>query len=120
MTIEDLIKKGYDLIYKGASAFPYSNDLMHVGIIGTLPFLVGKYTSECLGRKHPLLKKHSTKIGLATSGLSEVLWQFMIEPKSKYDHPGDLSGDLRGVIDTTIGAGLGYLLSRLIERRKLK
>lgn len=100
---------GYSLIAKGATAFPYSNDLMHIGIIGTLPFLVGKYGAELAGKKFPKLKAHSTAIGLGCSALAELAWQAVAEPGSKYDNPGDKFSDYKGIAETAIGAGVGYI-----------
>ncbi len=121
MTIEEILQNGkenfYDLIYRGATLFPHSNDLMHVGLIGVIPFLVGKYGFELVGNhlKIDKLTNNSNKIGLVASGLSEIIWQTMIEPKSPYDHPNDFYGKFRGIIDTSIGAGLSYFLTKKLK-----
>ena len=113
-TINNGKEKLFDLIYKGAAAFPYSNDLMHTGLIGSIPFLAGKYGSELLGTRIPFFQEHSTALGVATSTLAELAWQFVLEPRSPYDHPTDRLSDLKGVGETAIGTGLAYLLTKVI------
>lgn len=119
MAIEDILVKSkgkfYDVISNASMAFPYSNDLMHVGLIGVIPFLKGKYVAELLGIKFPFLSEHSTAIGFAATGLAELLWQRFIEPSSPYDHPQDKFSDYKGILETALGASLAYFGTRLIK-----
>ena len=118
MPLPDLLQTGkekfFDLIYRGATAFPYSSDMMHVGMIGIFPFLAGKYGAEIVGKNIPWFQNHSTAVGITTSALAEATWQFMIEPRSPYDHSGDIASDIKGVAETFVGTGLGYLITRLV------
>ena len=119
MALEDIFTRGkekfYDAILKGSMAFPYSNDLMHIGLIGVVPFLKGKYAAELLGRKFPFFSEHSTAIGFVAAGLVELLWQRFIEPSSPYDHPYDKFSDYKGILETALGASLAYFGTRLIK-----
>lgn len=119
MPIEEIINKGkeefYRIISKASMAFPYSNDLMHIGLIGVIPFLAGKYGAELTGEFIPQIAEHSTAIGFMAAGLSELLWQTQIEPKSPYDNPQDKFSDYKGILETAIGASLAYLGTRLIK-----
>lgn len=112
--LQNIIDKFYTTIYKGATTFPGSSDLMHIGIIGTTPFLVGKYSAEYLGNWIPQLKDHSTLAGYATSALSELLWQTVIEPASKYAYINPMR-NLRGISETMVGAGLAHLITKIIK-----
>ena len=112
--LQGMKEKFYDLIYKGATAFPHSSDLMHMGLIGTLPFLAGKYGSDMIGTHLPFFKEHSTALGFASSALAEIVWQCALEPGSPYDHPQDRLSDFKGIGETALGAGLGYLLMKAI------
>ena len=118
MSLTDLITTGkekfYNLIYQGATAFPYSSDLMHISLVGSIPFLAGKYGSEVLGQQIPFFQEHSTAIGFASSITAEIVWQGVMEPCSPYDHPQDKISDLKGIAETGIGAGLAYLLAKVI------
>jgi len=102
----------YDLIYKAASAFPYSNDLMHLGL-GAVPFLIGKYgyrkVSKYLYTEKDALLEDVTGISLAL--LAECGWLFL-EAKSPYNHSGDFIGIAKGVGETCFGAGAGWLITR--------
>lgn len=124
MTLTNIINQGkekfYDIIYKGAAAFPYSNDLMHAALIGSLPFLAGKYGSKLLGKKIPFFEKHSTLVGYASSALTEFLWQGGIEPSSPYDNAGDLISDYKGIAETMGGAGLTNLIIKYKNKLKRK
>nr|MBI4156753.1 hypothetical protein [Candidatus Woesearchaeota archaeon] len=119
MTLTDIInqrkEKFYDLIFKASMAFPYSSDVMHVGVIGTAPFLVGKYGSMFIGTKLPFFKEYSDVIGFASSALSEIVWQRIIEPKSPYDHPNDKLSDHKGIAETAFGASLAFLVTRITK-----
>lgn len=116
MSLTNILQQGksqfYEIIYKASTAFPYSNDLMHVGLIGALPYLVGRYGSELIvGRiTNPInaetLRGCAPAVGFACAGIAEGIWSGFLEPGSKYDHPGDLTGKLKGVIETLAGAGL--------------
>ncbi|MEK6974181.1 MAG: hypothetical protein AABW41_03030 [Nanoarchaeota archaeon] len=112
MSIEHLIKKGYEFIYKGASAFPGSNHLMHIGLIGAIPYFVGKYSAELLGAK-----EKSAYFGFGLSAISEITWQTLIEPISPYDNPAARFSDYKGIIDTVIGAGLAHFVAERIKKR---
>jgi len=116
MTLTEIVTqtkdKFYDAIYKGASAFPYSNDLMHVGLIGAVPFVAGKYGSELIGKKVPFFREHSTAMGYLGALGAEALWQGVMEPASRYDNRGDKISDYKGIIETAIGAGLLDFLTR--------
>ena len=85
-----------------------------------IPFLIGKYASETLGKKLPFLKKHSTAIGFASSALAEILWQGVIEPSSQYDNPGDNLADIIGMGETALGAGLVYTCTKAISSKTKK
>ncbi len=118
MTLNEVIIEGgefYDRIARGAIAFPYSSDLMHIGIIGFIPFLVGKYGSKLIGKAVPFFDRYSNLIGFLSAGISEVLWQGLIEPASPYDHPGDRVSDYKGIVETAGGAGLAFLVSKLFK-----
>ena len=119
MAIDDIFtigkEKFYDSILKGSMAFPYSNDLMLVGLIGVVPFLKGKYIAKLLGTKFPFFSEHSTAIGFVAAGLVELLWQRFIEPSSPYDHPYDKFSDYKGILETALGASLAYFGTRLIK-----
>src|SRR3989338_260509 len=93
----------YDKIYEAASAFPYSNDLMHAGLIGALHFLTGRYVSRRLG----FSENKSNAIGGLFSLAAEGLW-LVIESGSPFDHPEDIQGKLKGVGETILGAGAGF------------
>nr|MBI4156094.1 hypothetical protein [Candidatus Woesearchaeota archaeon] len=119
MALEDIFTKSkekfYDKILDASMAFSYSNDLMHVGLIGVIPFLKGKYAAELLGNKFPFFSEHSTVIGFAAAGLAELLWQRFIEPSSPYDHAYDKFSDYKGILETALGASLAYFGTRLIK-----
>ena len=110
--------KMYEIIYEGATAFPYSNDLMHTSLIGMIPFLTGKYTGEILGKKYPFFAKHSNKFGYLSSLLAEVLWQTQLEPSSPYDNPLDKISDFKGILETLAGAGSMHLLTNKFHKNK--
>ena len=118
----NIIKKGaekfYDIIGNASISFQYANDLMHAGFIGAAPILVGKYSSELLGRKIPFFEKHSTKIGYASAALAEGIWRFKIEPSSPYDHPEDTFSDNKGSLETGLGALVAHLTTNFLSRKK--
>lgn len=124
MKINDIFNQGKEsldqLAFNIATAFPHSNDVAHTGIIGTLPFLAGKYGAEFIGKKIPVLKKYSTAIGFGSSGLAELLWQGFVEPSSSYDHPGDKLSDYKGLAETLLGSLIAYggiKISGLLNRK---
>lgn len=109
---EGITDKLYDLITKASSAFPGASDLLHVGLIGMVPYLAGKTAAQILGKRIPFFEKYSTHIGFGSAALAEFLWQGILEPASPYDHPTDIVSDYKGMVEIGIGAGLAYLLSR--------
>ncbi|MBS3152192.1 hypothetical protein J4230_02160 [Candidatus Woesearchaeota archaeon] len=119
MALNDLLQRTksgfYEILFRGSTAFPYSNDLMHIGIIGTVPFLFSKYGAQFLGNYVPFLKNNSDLIGFGCAVASELIWQLYLEPKSPYDHPEDKNSDFKGVLETAVGAGLAYLVTKLLR-----
>jgi len=102
-------EKAYDTILRASMAFPYSNDLMHTGLMGTVPFLLGKYVSSRFIDSDNL----TTAIGLAASAVSELVWRFGIEPSSPYDHSTDIIGDNKGSLEAAIGALIGFGITKI-------
>lgn len=128
MSLTHLIEQGknefYELIYKASTAFPHSNALMHIGLIGTLPFLVGRYGSGFLAKhcyNYPavqeFLQEDAENIGFICSFAAEILWVGWVEPRSKYNHPDDDKGKLYGIMQTGAGAFLGCGFSRWNDYR---
>ena len=124
MKISDVFNQGKEsldqLAFEIATAFPHSNDVAHTGIIGTIPFLAGKYGAELLGKRIPELKKYSTAIGFGSSALAELLWQGFEEPNSSYDNPGDKLSDYKGMAETLLGSLIAYggtKITGLINRK---
>jgi hypothetical protein len=103
---------------KGASAFPHSNDVMQIGILGMVPFIAGKYGAEILGDRMnvPFLEQYSNTIGFASAAVAEALWLSYIGPRSPYFNHGDNLSHVKGIIETGVGASLAYWLANLIKR----
>lgn len=105
----------YDGFYRLSTWFPYFDDVFHILSIGAMPFLIGKYGSETIANicKDPEIAKawrdSATGMGLACSIAAEILWSCVIEPGSRYDHPEDLAGKLKGVGETLAGVGIAAL-----------
>jgi len=109
---EGLSESLYRFIAKASSAFPGASDLLHIGLIGSLPYLAGNTAARFLGRWIPFLGRYSTCIGFGSAALAEFVWQGFLEPASPYDHSSDTFSDYTGMVETGIGAGLACLLTR--------
>ena len=101
--VESGQEKFYELLAKASTAFPYSNDLMHVGLLGTLPYLLGRHTASKLN----FSERASNLIGAGAACVSEILWRGTIEPNSPFDHPEDSFSDYKGTLESLLGALIG-------------
>ncbi len=109
--IAEKSKKGfYYAIYKGSTAFPYSSDLMHIVLLGSIPFLKAKATLLLADRLVDGVSDYSNLAGYLAAGIAEYIWLKKIEPASQYAYTPK-SRNLRGIVETTSGAGLAHLLT---------
>ncbi len=116
MGLSDLINGAKDLFFdaigKASKAFPGASHLMHVGMIGALPYAAGRYIANKAG-----LGKYSAIAGFASAAAAEMLWRFGIEPSSPYDHPEAGLYDWIGTGETFAGAAGAHYVTKSTKKK---
>lgn len=96
----------FEIVYKIAMIKPrVSDQITHSLFFGMTPYFIGKYISKSFGLKN----KYANLIGIGLPILTEITWEAIIEPMSKYHHC-DVQETISDFTFTFTGIALAYIL----------